>query len=204
MSMTTRLRDKSTRQSTRSWLARGGRGLQRKRRPSMILLPSMMTVHAWRGSEISDLRYGKGCILSTPWRAYVLIGYHLRQWLPNFTISKMCTDSSGHQNCTQDVATSKFRSPDGPCAVCSVSVATDVDDTVERQQWRRKDQLYLRSPRRHLAQSIKLERDHISGLGVSTEGFPGGDGGCSRIPRWTVEPTFTPWSSMPCSEGGNG
>ncbi len=49
-------------------------------------------------SEISDLRYSNGSILQDPMDGYILIGYHIGNFLPNFTYSMTRTNSQGNSN----------------------------------------------------------------------------------------------------------
>ncbi len=46
-------------------------------------------------TEVGDLHYSQG-IFQDPFRGYVLVGYHMGSFLPNFTISKARTNTSGN------------------------------------------------------------------------------------------------------------
>ncbi len=134
----------------------------------------------WMGiAELSDLRYGNGSILQDPLSGYVLLGYHIGQWMPNVTISKMRTNTSGNMNRAADVAT--LQNPAVSRLLSSVGV-TPLQQMAAMQSIANnggEETSYILGLRYDISakMSAKIEWDHVTGLGASPMGLPGGGWG---------------------------
>ena len=134
----------------------------------------------WLGiSELSDLRYGDGSILQDPLCGYVLIGYHFGQWMPDFTISKMRTNSSGNQNRAQDVATLQNAGVQSVLSKLGVSELQQMSAMQSIANNGGEETSYILGLRYDISpkMSVKLEWDHVTGFGASPDGLPGGGWG---------------------------
>ncbi|NNM51323.1 MAG: hypothetical protein HKM02_03750 [Pseudomonadales bacterium] len=141
-------------------------------------------------SEVADLQYSQG-ILQDPFRGYVLLGYHMGDFLPNFTYSTTRTNTAGNSRRSQ--ALGELNNPANTSTLQSyaasqyglsqIGVANAINASNLAQQSIANQGMQQSSYTLGLRYDItpkmsaKLEWSYVTGLGSNSGGFGGGGWG---------------------------
>ncbi len=138
-------------------------------------------------SEVADLQYSQG-VLQDPFRGYVLLGYHMGDFLPNFTYSSTRTNSSGNSRRSQALAdlnnpanTATLQrlavSQYGGLNAAALNSSNIAEQSIANQGMQ--ETSYTLGVRYDITpkMSAKLEWSYVTGLGNNAGGFGGGGWG---------------------------